>query len=175
MTQVLVVVAIVLGVVALVAVVSFNRFVAQRQEIASAWATIDAELERRHLIVPQLVEVVRAAAAHERETLTRLVEADARSFASRGDPSAAGSAEGALREAVGQVVALREAYPALNSSQNFLRLQQQLALVEDRIAAARRFYNTRVVVYNERIDTFPSNLVATNRGFVKAAYFGSDS
>jgi LemA protein len=174
MTQVVVLLIVLLGLVALIPIVSYNRFVGQRQEIASAWGTIDAELERRHHLVPQLVESVRAAAAHEREVLTRLIEADRRSQASRVDPAAAGAAEAEVRYAMGSVMALREAYPQLNSSQNFLRLQDQLSLIEDRIAAARRFYNTRVVAYNERVDAFPSNLVAANRGFVKAAYFGSD-
>ena len=80
-------------------------------------------------------------------------------------------AESESAEALRRVLVLREAYPALNSSENFLGLQRQLSLVEDRIAAARRFYNTRVVAYNERVDAFPSNLVAANRGFLKAVYF----
>jgi LemA protein len=174
-TQLLVVLFVLVGLVALIPIVSYNRFVAQRQEIASAWGTIDAELERRHHLVPQLVETVRAAAAHEREVLTRLVAADERSHGARLDPAAAAAAEGEVRQALGSVMALREAYPQLNSSQNFLRLQDQLSLIEDRIAAARRFYNTRVVAYNERIDAFPSNLVAANRGFARAAYFGADA
>jgi LemA protein len=173
-TQLLVLVAGVPVVLAVIVIVSYNRFVAQRQEIASAWGTIDAELERRHHLVPQLVESVRAAAAHEREVLTRLIAADQRSHAARVDPASAGAAETEVQQALGSVMALREAYPQLNSSENFLRLQDQLSLIEDRIAAARRFYNTRVVAYNERIDAFPSNLVAANRRFVKAAYFGVD-
>lgn len=174
MTQLLVLLTGVLVVLAVAVIVSYNRFVAQRQEIASAWGTIDTELERRHHLVPQLVESVRAAAAHEREVLARLVEADRRSHAARVDPAAASVADAEMRQALGSVIAVREAYPQLNSSQNFLRLQEQLSLIEDRIAAARRFYNTRVVAYNERIDAFPSNLVAANRGFAKAAYFGVD-
>ena len=175
MTTIVVVVLVLIGLPMLAVVVSYNRFVSQRQEIVSAWATIDAELVRRHELVPRLVDVVRAAAAHERETIMRLVEADARSLAVRDDPERLAGAERDVSSAVARLVALREAYPTLNASENFLALQRQLSLIEDRIAAARRFYNTRVVAFNERVDAFPSNLVARNRGFAKAVYFGDPS
>ncbi len=155
-----------------VPIVSYNRFVAQRQEIASAWGTIDAELERRHQLVPQLVASVQGAAAHERAVLVHLAEAEARAHAVRADPTALASADEQVRLAVAQLIALRESSPALNSNANFVALQGQLSMIEDRIAAARRFYNTRVVGHNERIDAFPSNLVARNRSYTKAAYFG---
>lgn len=166
------VILVVLAVVICVPIVSYNRFVSQRQQIGSAWATIDAEIQRRHLLVPQLVETVRGAAAHERELLVRLVEADARSFAARSDPSALADVEPSVQAAISRIVALRESSPELDSNANFLALQHQLGMIEDRIAAARRFYNTRVVAHNERVDAFPSNLIARRFGFTKAAYFG---
>jgi LemA protein len=174
MTNVAVVVGVLVALAVLVPIVSYNRFVSQRQQIASAWATIDAELQRRHLLVPQLVDTVRAAAAHERELLVRLVVAEARAFEARTDPASLGAAEPELQAVLARLTALRESSPQLNSNANFLALQHQLAMIEDRIAAARRFYNTRVVAHNERVDAFPSNLVARNRGFEKAAYFGTD-
>ncbi|MFN8023790.1 MAG: LemA family protein [Acidimicrobiales bacterium] len=172
MTTALAVLGVVVTIVVVVPIVSYNRFVAQRQQIASAWATIDAELVRRHHLVPQLVDSVHGAAAHERAVLVHLAEAEARAHALRTDPASLVPAEQQVREAVAQVVALRESSPQLNSNANFVALQGQLSMIEDRIAAARRFYNTRVVAHNERIDAFPSNLVARNRGYTKAAYFG---
>jgi LemA protein len=175
MRDVILAVPVVLLALALFPILSYNKFVAQQQEVASAWATIDTELDRRHVLVPQLVETVRASALHERKLLLRLVEADAHAHAVRTDPARLAQAEPSVRAAVAQLVALREASPELNTNADFLALQQQLSLIEDRIAAARRFYNTRVVALNERIDAFPSNLVARNRGFTKAAYFGADT
>jgi LemA protein len=174
MTNTLAVIVVVLAATALVPIVSYNRFVSQRQEISSAWATIDAEVVRRHALVPLLVDAVAAAAVHERTVIVRLVDADAHAHAVRTDPTRLARAEAPVRAAIAQLGALREAHPELNSHTNFLTLQAQLSLTEDRIAAARRFYNTRVVAHNERIDTFPSNLVARNRGFSKAAYFGTE-
>jgi LemA protein len=172
MTGAMVAVGVVVVLVCLVPVVSYNRFVEQRQQIASAWATIDAELERRHHLVPQLVASVQAAASHERAVLVHLAEAEARAHVARADPVALSTADEQVRAAVAQVLALRESSPHLNSNANFVALQGQLSMIEDRIAAARRFYNTRVVAHNERVDAFPSNVVARNRGYTKAAYFG---
>lgn len=151
--------------------VSHTRLVAARNDVEGSWADVDAELERRHTLIPELVEVVRAAAAHEVELLRELASRNDAALVAPRTPHAASELEPPLADAVAQVLALRERYPSLNSQHNFLELQRQLALIEDRIAAARRFYNTRVEHLNRRVDAFPSALVARRHGFAKAAFF----
>lgn len=151
--------------------VSHTRLVAARNAVDDSWADVDAELERRHRLIPRLVEVVGAAAAHERQLLIELAN---RNDAALAAPHTAGEAnrwEPPLADAARRVVALRERYPALNSRQNFLDLQQELASTEDRIAAARRFYNTRVERLNRRVEAFPSSVVADRHGFGRADFF----
>jgi LemA protein len=154
--------------------VSFNRLVARRQEVADSWATIDVELQRRHLLVPQLVAAVQSAAAHEHSLLAELLRRNEAAAVAAHTPAAATTWEPPLAAALQQVLALRERYPALNSQQNFLGLQHELSITEDRIAAARRFYNTRVQHLNTAIDAFPSNLVANRHHIAKAEFFDHD-
>jgi LemA protein len=154
--------------------VSYNRLVAKRQEVQTSWATIDVELQRRHLLVPQLVTMVQHAAAHEHQLLVELSTRNAEAAAAPHTPAAASAWEPPLAAAVAQVIGLRERYPALNSQQNFLRLQHELAMTEDRIAAARRFYNTRVQQLNNAVEAFPSAIVARRHGYGKADFFDTD-
>lgn len=168
---VLVVVAAAAAFVAIAYSVSYNRLVAKRQEVETSWATIDVELQRRHVLVPQLVASVQVAAAHEQHLLVELSRRNAEAAAAPHTPGAASAWEPPLAAAVAQVIGLRERYPALNSQQNFLRLQEELATTEDRIAAARRFYNTRVQRLNTAIDAFPSGVVARRHGFGRADFF----
>ena len=165
---------LVAAVVGLAYLVSFNRLVARRQEVADSWATIDVELQRRHVLVPQLVAAVQSAAAHEQSLLVELSRRNDDAAAAAHTPAAATTWEPPLAAALQQVLALRERYPALNSQQNFLGLQHELAITEDRIAAARRFYNTRVQKLNTAIDAFPSNIVADRHHVVKADFFDHD-
>jgi LemA protein len=152
--------------------VSYNRLVNDRGGVADAWAVIDAELQRRHHLIPPLVESVRAVAAHERRLLAQLTEAQA--AATRADsPATRSNREIAVDQAIRAVVALREQNPSLNSQANFLVLQHELTLTEDRVAAARRFYNTRVANLNRRVDAFPSNIVARRHRFAQAEFYGS--
>ena len=151
--------------------VSHTRLVAARNDVTASWADVDAELQRRHDLVPQLVGAVHAAAAHERELLVELARRRDVAVAGPHTPLAASELEPPLAEAVAQVLALRERYPRLNSQSNFLYLQRQLSLTEDRIAAERRYYNTRVEQLNRRIDAFPSGMVARHHGFAKADFF----
>lgn len=166
-----VIVAIVVLAPAIAYWVSYNRLVSDRNEVATSWASVDAELERRHTLVPQLVEVVSASAAHERSLLVELASRNDAAVNSPSTPDAANEWEPPLADAVARVIALRERYPALNSQTNFLELQRRLAATEDRIAAARRFYNTRVEAYNRRTEAFPSGWVAARHGFERAAFF----
>ena len=152
--------------------VSHTRLVNDRNEVASTWASVDAELERRHTLIPQLIATVEAAAVHERDLLVEVARRNQQAVDTEHTVAAANRWEPPLVDAVARVVALRERYPALNSQQNFLEMQRQLALTEDRIAAARRFYNTRVERYHRRIESFPSAWVATRHGFTRTHFFG---
>ena len=175
MDIVLIVVLAVLVVAAVAAIVIYNRFVSQRNTIAESWRQVDVELQRRHDLVPNLVETVKASARFEQATLQQVVQARAQAVAAReAGPVAQGQAEQQLSGALRGFFGLAESYPELKSSQNFLHLQQQLAETEDRIAAGRRFYNANVRVYNTRIGQFPSNVIAGLGKFTPAEYFAVD-
>ena len=151
--------------------VSHTRLVVARNDVANGWADVDAELQRRHELIPQLVAAVEAAAAHERDLLVELASRNDAALAAPHTAEAASRWEPPLADSVARVVALRERYPQLNSQANFLDLQHQLALTEDRIAAARRYYNTRVEQLNRRVEAFPSAMVAKRHGFTRAEFF----
>lgn len=151
--------------------VSYNRLVGDRQQVSDAWAAIEVELERRHVLVPQLVAAVDQTAVHERTLLVEIARRHDAAAAAPHTAAAASEWEPPLAAAISQVVALRERYPRLNSHQNFLALQRELAITEDRLAAARRYYNTRVERLNRRIDAFPSALVARRHRFAHADFF----
>jgi LemA protein len=153
-------------------VVSYNRFVRQRTLVDESWGGIDVELSRRHDLIPNLVETVRGYAAHERETLELLVRARADATAHRDErPHSRQPYEEGVTRALHSVLARVEAYPELQASSSFLSLQRELTLTEDRIAAARRFYNGNVRSYNTRVRTVPSNLVAAMFGFRPRDFF----
>ncbi len=175
MEIVLVVVLALLVVAAVWAVVSHNRFVSQRNTIDESWRQIDVELQRRHDLVPNLVDVVTAAARFEQSTLQRVVEARTLAIESRDAGHAAqGAAEQRLSNALTGFLGVAEAHPSLTSSSNYLRLQTQLAETEDRIAAGRRYYNATVRAYNTRIGQIPASLVASTFRFTPAEYFAVD-
>jgi LemA protein len=150
------------GVLLLLSIVlSYNRFVRQRTLVDESWGGIDVELSRRHDLIPNLVQTVQGYAAHERQVLELLVRAREEATAHRDDrPHAREGFEDTVTRALQSVLARVEAYPDLKASSNFLSLQRELTLTEDRIAAARRFYNGNVRSYNTRVGTFPSKLVA---------------
>ncbi len=153
-------------------IVSHNRFVRQRTLVDESWGDIDVELSRRHDLIPNLVATVQGYAAHEREVLEQLVRAREAAAAHREDqPHDRQGFEDSVTVALQSVLARVEAYPDLKASANFLDLQRQLTLTEDRIAAARRFYNGNVRSYNTRVQTFPSNLVAKAFGFRRKDFF----
>jgi len=162
----------VLVLLALSVVVSHNRFVRQAALVEESWGDIDVELSRRYDLIPNLVETVKGYAAHEREVLELLVRARERATAHRDEsPAAREGYEVALTGALQSVLARVEGYPDLRASTNFLDLQRQLTLTEDRIAAARRFYNGNVRAYNTRVRTVPSNVVAAMFGFEAKDFF----
>ncbi len=159
-------------------ILSYNRFVRQRNLVRESWRQIDVELQRRHDLIPNLVETVKGFAGQERTVLIAVTEARAQAEQVRRNPNA-GPAEQAVAEnnlgrAMTGLFATVEAYPDLKSNQNFLALQQQLAETEDRIAAGRRFYNANVRNINTRVEAFPSNIVASVFHFKMEEYFEVD-
>ncbi len=137
-------------------VFTFNSLVNHRNQVRLAFATIDVQLKKRHDLIPNLVETVRAFAAHEREVL----ESVTRSRSQAAAPGSGWQAQEHLHHEVGRLIARAEAYPDLKSDRQFLMLQRQLAECEAQIAAARRSYNTSVMDYHNSVDMFPSSLVA---------------
>lgn len=165
---------IVLGVVALLVIlgiVSFNRFVSQRQLIRDSWANIDTELRRRYDLIPNLVETVRGYAAHERQVFENVTRARAAAAAATGSPAEQAAAEGPFVAALRQLFAVVENYPELKANQNFLALQAELSNTEDRLQTARRFYNANVRDYNRRVQSFPSNTMARAFNFKEEEFF----
>jgi LemA protein len=170
----LIVVAVI--VIAVVAFISmYNRFARQRNTIEESWRQVDVELQRRHDLIGNLVEVTRASAQFEQQTLTQVVQARTQAVAAHGaGPAAQGQAEQALNGALSNFFAVAEQYPSLTANQNFVQLQQQMVETEDRVAAGRRFYNGNVRAYNTRFDTFPSSVVANVGKFQKKEYYEVD-
>jgi LemA protein len=173
---VIIIILVIVVILALIGLASYNGFVKSRNLIQESWRQIDVELNRRYELIPNLVETVRAYAAHERNTLedvTRLRSQAQQLSQSEGSlPSQErADVEAALSGAVRNLIVSVEAYPDLKSNQNFLELQRQLAETEDRIAAGRRFYNANVRVYNTKVESVPSNIVANMFKFEKATYF----
>ena len=164
---------IVLGLLVLIALFVigiYNRLVGLRQTCNQAWSDIEVQLKQRQDLVPQLVNTVKGYAKHEKETLNEVIQARQAAVAA-GTPNTQAVAEGMLTQALGKLFALAEAYPDLKANENFLQLQDQLADVENKIAAARRFYNNSVQEYNTAREQFPSNLVAGSFNFEEREFF----
>lgn len=148
----------------------YNRLVALRQITNQAWADVDVQLKQRHDLVPNLVETVKGYAGHERQTLEQVVDARNAAVAAHG-PGEAGRAEAALSGALGRLFALAESYPDLKAATNFLELQRDLSDLENRIAAARRFFNNAVSEFNAAIEQVPAVLFAGALGFWARGFF----
>jgi len=159
---------IVLVVLALIAI--YNSLVQKRIRCQEAWSQIDVQLKRRYDLIPNLVETVKGYAAHEKDTLERVINARSRAIAASGVKEQA-EAENFLTGALRQLLALSEAYPNLKANENFARLQEELASTENRIAFARQYYNDSCAVYNTACQKFPANLVANAFGFKPAVFF----
>jgi LemA protein len=155
------VVAGIAGLVLIYIIGTYNALVRLRQHVRESWSDIDTELKRRYDLIPNLVETVKGYAVHERETLDAVIEARARAVASTGAPDSQARDEGVLVSTLRQLFAVVEAYPQLKANQNFLHLQEELVITEDRIQATRRFYNGNVRDLNTRVAVFPSNLIAS--------------
>ena len=165
-----VVIAIVVLLLVVFGVVLYNRLIRLRNKVEEAWAQIDVQLQRRHDLIPNLVNTVKGYAAHEKSTLEDVTAARAAAVSAQG-PAAAGTSEVALTAALGRLFALAENYPDLKADQNFRQLQEELSDTEDKVAFARQYYNDNVREWNTRIASVPDNLVAGLMRAQKAEYF----
>ncbi|MEM9704830.1 MAG: LemA family protein [Pseudomonadota bacterium] len=151
-------------------VLVYNRIVALNERSDQAFADVDVQLKLRHDLVPNLVETVKGYAAHEKETLDAVINARNAASSAQG-PAAQGQAEGVLGQALGRLFALAEAYPDLKANTNFLELQRELSDVENKIAAARRFFNNAVQEFNTIIQQIPGVFIAGMGNFTQRPFF----
>ena len=172
MTWVIVLIVLVL-VVALAAVLVYNRLVRLRNRTENSWAQVDVQLRRRYDLIPNIVEAVKGYAAHERGTFDEVTQARTAAQQAQGVAEQA-QAENALTAAIGRLFAVAEAYPQLRATENFQQLQEQLADVEQKIAVSRQVYNDTVLAYDNALETVPTNIVAGLFGFRPQAYFETE-
>ena len=170
LSVVLIVVIVILG---LFLITTYNRLITLRQRVREAWSDIDIQLKRRHDLIPNLVETVKGYAAHERGTFDEVTKAraDAVAAGATGSPQQMAQAENVLSGALRSLFAVAENYPQLQAVQEFKDLSENLTATEDKIAFARRFYNGNVRDYNTALQTFPTNTLAGVFGFSPEQYF----
>jgi LemA protein len=165
-------VVVIIAVVAIAgwAIASYNGLVGLRNQAANGWRQIDVQLKRRHDLIPNLVNAVRASMDFERETLTAVVEARARAQAASG-PADAGQREQELSQALGRLLVVAERYPALKSNDNVRMLQEELSATENKVGFARQFYNDAATAFNTAQQVFPTNILAGTAGFTRSELF----
>ncbi|MFA6171302.1 MAG: LemA family protein [Patescibacteria group bacterium] len=167
---------IVLGVIAVIIIALialYNGLIRLKLRVDEAWSDIDVQLKRRHDLIPNLVETVKGYAKHERETLDNVIKAR-NSAMSAGSAEEKAKAENALSQTLKSIFALAEAYPDLKANQNFLELQRELTDTEDKIMAARRFYNGNVRDFNTKLQVFPTNMIGNMLGFKPREFFAAN-
>lgn len=171
------VILIIAAVIVLWLITIYNSLVRSRTRANEAWSDIDVQLKRRYDLIPNLIETVKGYAAHEKNVLESVTNARANAINAEnsGDPKKVDEAENMLSGALKSLFAVSENYPDLKANTNFLELQRELADTENKIQAARRFYNSTVTNLNIKIETFPTNLIAGMFGFVKKEFFGLDA
>ena len=167
----LVILLVVVGVLLLMAVGIYNTLVSLRNRVTQSFADIDVQLKQRHDLIPNLVETVKGYATHEKGTLEAVIQARNSAVAAGGGTAAQAQAEGVLGAALGRLIALSEAYPDLKANTNFQQLSAELSDIENKIAAARRFFNNAVNEYNTGIQQFPAVLFAGMLGFAQKDSF----
>jgi LemA protein len=166
----LIIVAAVLVLLVLFVIAAYNALVRLRNQVDNAWSQIDVQLKRRHDLIPNLVETAKGYMKHERGTFEAITEARSRAMGAR-TVSEASKAEGALGEALSKFMLVVENYPDLKANQNFLAVQEELTGTENRISFARQSYNDQVLFFNNKIQMFPSNIVANMFNFSKRDFF----
>jgi LemA protein len=155
------------------AIYTYNRLVVFRNRAKEAWADIDVQLKRRYDLIPNLIETVKGYASHEKEVFENVTKARANALSAEetGDPKEVGEAENQLTETLKSLFAVSENYPDLKASNNFIELQKEIRDTEDKIQASRRFYNRNVLALNTKIETFPVNVIAGTLNFKKREFF----
>ena len=152
---------------------TYNGLIQSRNKVRDQFSQIDVQLKRRFDLIPNLVETVKGYAKHESETLEKVIQAR-NNYLSASDHESKMQASGEVSQAIGKLFALAESYPDLKANTNFVDLQNQLKEVEDKIGYARQFYNDSVLMYNNKIEMFPSNLIASIFKFNKETFFEAD-
>jgi LemA protein len=167
-----IIVGIIVILIIVVFIATYNKLVRLRNQVKNAWAQIDVQLKRRHDLIPNLIETVKGYMKHERETLEAITKARnlAQQAASSG-PGARAKAETELSSALGRLLAVVENYPDLKANQNFLALQEELTSTENKLSFSRQYYNDSVLSYNNRTQMFPSNIIASMTGFKASEFF----
>jgi LemA protein len=170
-----IIVLAVVAVLVLYLIAAYNGLVRARNQVDNAWSQIDVQLKRRIDLIPNLVETVKAYAAHEKSTLEAVINARNAAIAAPDTPAGQAAADNMMTGALRQLFALGEAYPDLKANQNFLALQEELTATEGRVAYARQFYNDSVLTYNNKLQSFPTVLIAGMFKFDKREYFETDT
>ena len=152
----------------------YNGLIVGRNRVKEAFSDVNIQLKRRYDLIPNLVETVKGYASHESQTLEKVIQARNMAMATKGDLKEQAKAENILSGTLKSLFAVSENYPELKANQNFLKLQFELTDTEDKIKAARRFYNTNVLALNNKIEMFPSNIIASMFQFTKQEFFELD-
>jgi len=167
----IIIILVILAIIVLWLVFAYNGFVRLINRAKEAWADIDVQLKRRYDLIPNLVNTVKGYAAHESSAFEKVTQARAAAMGATSSLAEKGKAENMLTSALKSVFAIAEAYPDLKANQNFLELQRELSDTENKIQAARRFYNTNVRDLNIAVDSFPQNIIASTFKFSKMEFF----
>lgn len=153
----------------------YNKLVTLRQRVREAWSTVETQLKRRYDLIPNLIEVVKGYAAHEKATLEAVISARSIAASTGGSPKEKAKAENVLSGTLKNLFAVSERYPDLKANDNFLELQRELTDTENKIQASRQFYNTTVLSLNTKIEKFPSNIIAGAFHFQTEKFFEMES
>jgi len=167
----LILIVVVLSGLVLFVISLYNGLVRGRNEVKSAWSSIDVQLKRRYDLIPNLLETVKGYASHERQTLEAVVKARQQAISFTGSVEERAKVENALTSTLRSLFALAEAYPDLKANQNFLALQEELAGTENKIGFARQYYNDTAMRYKNRVEIFPSNIIANMFSFKAEPFF----
>lgn len=170
MNYIVIAIIVVLVLLILYVISTYNGLISLRNKKDDQWSQIDVQLKRRADLIPNLVEIVKGYAKHESETLEKVIEAR-NTYMTAKTPEEEMKASGEVTQALNKLLALSEAYPELKANQNFLGLQQDVSDTEDKISYARQFYNDSVLTYNNKVQMFPSNIIAGMFNFTKASFF----
>lgn len=166
-----IIILIIVGVIALWAIVTYNRFITFKNRTTEAWADIDVQLKRRYDLIPNLINTVKGYAAHESQTLEKVIQARNTAMQNQGATEQHAAAENMLSGTLKSLFALSENYPDLKANTNFLELQRELSDTENKIQAARRFYNGNVRDFTTALQVFPSNIIGNAFSFKAPAFF----